>query len=82
MTGWHFRLRALPVPAWKMDTGGQLASLCLGGVLMLDGRLAGVGRGGVLSRRLFVPRLGLHTPLLTCEDGQSRCLCEPALREG
>lgn len=58
MTGWHFRLRALPVPAWKMDTGGQLASLCLGGVLMLDGRLAGVGRGGGVEQKALCAKAG------------------------
>lgn len=32
MAGWHFRLKTLLVSTWKMDTGGQLASLSSGGV--------------------------------------------------
>lgn len=34
------------MPAWKMDTGGQLASLCLGG------GWRGLGRGGVEQKAL------------------------------
>ena len=32
MVVWHFRLKTLLVSTWKMDTGGQLASLFSGGV--------------------------------------------------
>lgn len=32
MAVWHFRLKTLLVSTWKMDTGGQLASLFSGGV--------------------------------------------------
>lgn len=32
LAGWRFRLKTLLVSTWKMDTGGQLASLCSGGV--------------------------------------------------
>lgn len=32
VAGWRFRLKTLLVSTWKMDTGGQLASLCSGSV--------------------------------------------------